>query len=103
MSELLTNGDWRERLRQAIADKKTSMRAVSIEAGLGEGAVHSWLGKDQKDPSITHLLSVCRVLGITLVWLTKGYNITPATGIAIFILFSGYVLDMSALEDILSP
>lgn len=41
MSELLTNGDWRERLRQAIADKKTSMRAVSIEAGLGEGASQS--------------------------------------------------------------
>jgi hypothetical protein len=31
MSELLTNGDWRERLRQAIADKKTSMRAVSMQ------------------------------------------------------------------------
>lgn len=76
MSELLTHGDWRERLRQALDEKGMSMRAVSREAGLGAGAVHSWL-TEGKDPSVTHLMNVCGVLGVTLTWLTKGYKITP--------------------------
>lgn len=76
MSDTIMEGGWRDRLRQAIADKHTSKRKVSLDAGLGAGAVHSWLSEG-KDPSITHLLSVCRVLGISLVWLTEGYEITP--------------------------
>ncbi len=76
MSDVTHQGDWRLRLAQAIAAKNTSKRKVSLDAGLGAGAVHSWLAEG-KDPSVTHLMRVCAVLGVTLTWLTKGYDITP--------------------------
>lgn len=76
MSDIAPEGDWRARLRQVLTEKSLSMRKVSLEAGLGPGAVHSWLSEG-KDPSVTNLMDVARVIGVTLVWLTKGYDITP--------------------------
>ena len=77
MSDVAPQGDWRERLRQTIKAKGTSMRKVSLDAGLGPGAVHSWLSGPLKDPSVTHLMDVCRVLGVSLIWITRGYDLTP--------------------------
>ena len=69
---------WRDRLVQAIADKGTSQRAVSLAAGYGPGLVNSWI-KDNKDPTIGNLLGVCSVLGISSSWLLYGYEVTPET------------------------
>jgi transcriptional regulator with XRE-family HTH domain len=77
MSDVEPQGDWRERLRQTIKAQNTSMRKVSLDAGLGPGAVHSWLSAPFKDPSVTHLMDVCKVLKVSVIWITKGYDLTP--------------------------
>lgn len=76
MTEALNKSEWRNRLRQVLTEKHMSMRAVSLAAGLGPGAVHSWL-VEGKDPSIANLIEVCRVLDVSLIYLVKGYNLTP--------------------------
>lgn len=78
MSENPKNTTWRDRLVQAIAGQGTSQRAVSLAAGFGPGLVNSWI-KDNKDPTIGNLLSVCGVLGISSSWLLYGYEVTPET------------------------
>jgi transcriptional regulator with XRE-family HTH domain len=76
MSDAVKAGDWRDRLRQVLEEKNVSKRRASLDAGLGPGAVHSWL-VEGKEPSVSHLTGVARALGVSLIWLTKGYNITP--------------------------
>jgi transcriptional regulator with XRE-family HTH domain len=70
--------DWRPRLLAAIAVRKTSQRAVSVAAGLGPGAVNSWF-KEGKDPSVSHLLKVAKVLDLSAVYLFAGIDASPAT------------------------
>ena len=72
----IENEEWRGRLAAAIADAGMSLRAVSLKAGLGPGALHSWL-TEGKSPSIDNLLSVCGVLGVSLSYIAYGYKITP--------------------------
>lgn len=67
---------WRERLRLALAERGISKRRASLDAKLGPGAVHSWLA-EKKDPSIDNLMAVCRVLGVSLTYLVKGYDLSP--------------------------
>lgn len=76
MTEALNQTEWRDRLRQILADRQLSKRKVSLDAGLGPGVVHSWL-TEGKDPSIANLLEVCRVLDISLIYLVKGYDLSP--------------------------
>lgn len=76
MSDVLHQTGWRERLRQILADRNLSKRKVSLDAKLGPGVVHSWL-VEGKDPSIENLLAVCGVLDISLIYLVKGYDLTP--------------------------
>lgn len=76
MAEALTQGGWRDRLRQILADRGLSKRKVSLDAKLGPGVVHSWL-TEGKDPSIENLLAVCQVLDVSLIYLVKGYDLSP--------------------------
>lgn len=75
----MANEKWRERLAAAIAEKKgASKRGVSLSAGLGAGAVHSWLS-EEKIPSIENLMAVCAVLEVSVTRILYGYDITPQT------------------------
>jgi transcriptional regulator with XRE-family HTH domain len=67
---------WRDRLRFAIKRDKRSMRAISIAAGQSESYVWEMLNRD-KEPTIGPLQKVCSVLGVTLTYITEGYEITP--------------------------
>lgn len=66
---------WRDRLAAAIKQSGKSMRAVSLGAGYGPGYVHSIL-KDNKDPTIDHLIDVCGQLGISLSYLIYGVDVS---------------------------
>ena len=76
MSQTQIPTDWRARLAAALEAKPMSKRAASLAAGLGAGAVHSWLSEG-KDPSVDNLMEVCRVLGTSLTYVMYGYKITP--------------------------
>lgn len=69
---------WRERLTAAIQASGKTMRAISLEAGMGAGYVHSILTKkDPKDPTVPNLIKVCDVLGVTLYRILYGFDLTP--------------------------
>lgn len=70
------NQDWRSRLTSAIEKKNMSKREVSLAAGMGAGYVHSLL-KENKDPGVDSLLKVCDILGVSLSWLIRGFDISP--------------------------
>lgn len=66
----------RERLSQAIYEKRLSMRQVGLDAGLSESAVHGII-KLGRDPGAENLVKICDVIGATLSWVMYGYEITP--------------------------
>ena len=68
--------NWRERLEEAMTQRKLSMRALSLEAGLGPSYV-SGLLKERNEPTIENMLALCKVLDISASWLISGVNITP--------------------------
>lgn len=74
----LKNQTWRDRLSDALAEKGLSRRAISIAAGLGPGAIHSWL-KDGKDPNLENIMAVCQAAGISLSFVTHGYYMSSET------------------------
>lgn len=74
----MENDDWKARLERAIKENGASKRKVSLDAGRGPGYVHSILSEG-KDPSVQHLMEVCKVLGISLQYVLFGYQITPET------------------------
>lgn len=76
MSDAIKGQEWRERLRLLLEERGLSKRKVSLGAGLGPGAIHSWL-VEGKDPSLANLLSVCEFLNVSLIYLVKGYALTP--------------------------
>lgn len=55
-----------------------SSRAVSIAAGNGPGYVHSIL-TEGKDPSVSNLIAICEVLGVSLSKILYGFDISPET------------------------
>ena len=70
------NEGWRDRLRKAVEASGKSPRAVSLEAGRAHGYVFSLLNED-KDPTISNLSAVCRVLGVSVPSILYGQEITP--------------------------
>lgn len=72
----MSNETWRDRLAAAIANSGQSMRKISIAAGHGPGYVHSIL-KEGKDPTVDHLIGVCKSAGVTLSWVLYGFDVTP--------------------------
>lgn len=62
--------DWREVLKSLLEERRLTMRAASIEAGLNHAAISEWLreggsGK-QKQPSFDSIAAVAHVLGVSL-------------------------------------
>ena len=55
------------------------MREVSIAADLNPGYLHSVIGKDQKEPTVTRLARVCKVLDVSLAYVMYGVDISPET------------------------
>lgn len=70
--------DWRDRLRGEIKRKGRSMRSISMAIKKGDGYVHSIL-EDEKDPTISNLLEVCREVGVSLSWVLYGFEISAET------------------------
>ena len=70
------NDGWRDRLRKAVEASGKSPRAVSLEAGRAHGYVYSLLNEG-KDPTISNLSAVCKVLGVSLPYILYGQDITP--------------------------
>ncbi len=56
---------WKKRIEQAIEDKGTSMKAVSLAAGKNETFVRDMLVRDRA-PSIDNFAAVARALGMTV-------------------------------------
>lgn len=74
----LNESGWKDKLRAALEDRSMSMRAASLGAGLGPGVVNSWF-KDNKDPSMSNLLAVCRFAGIDSAFVLLGFHINDKT------------------------
>lgn len=66
--------DWKARLAAGIKASGKSQREVSLAAGMGPGYVHSLL-KENKDPTVDHLLRVCDAAGISLYYVLSGVQI----------------------------
>ncbi len=72
----MRHDSWRDRLTAAITKSGKSLRAVSLEAGLGPGYVHSIL-KDDKDPTIDRLLAVCDAVPVSPIHVLLGVEAAP--------------------------
>lgn len=70
-----SNEGWRDRLADELAARGISKRKASLDAGLGAGAIHSWLSEG-KSPSVDNLLAVCKVTGISFSRIVHGYEIS---------------------------
>lgn len=70
------NSGWRDRLKVAVEASGKSPRAISLEAGRAHGYVFSLLNEG-KDPTLSNLSAVCRVLGVSLPSILYGQEITP--------------------------
>lgn len=66
---------WRERLKEAIATRETSNRALSKAVGAGEGYI-SELFASSKEPSFDRMLQIARVLEVSLTWLVYGVEMS---------------------------
>lgn len=69
---------WRDRLAALIEERDISMRALSIDIGMGGGYIHSIL-RDGKTPSVDNLAKAAGRLGVTLPYLLYGFEMTPET------------------------
>lgn len=67
---------WRDRLKAEIVRQEQSMRAVSLKAGMKAGYVFSILSEG-KDPGLTSLTNVCNALGVSLLRIVYGLDVTP--------------------------
>lgn len=63
--------DWRERLRNKMIERGLNPKQLSLMAGRGETFVRDILDKG-KDPSVGHLTSVTKVLGMSIAELMEG-------------------------------
>lgn len=70
---------WRERLLQEVQKTGKSQRSLSMKAGLGPGYLNSILGKAQKDPTVTSLLKVTEVLGVSISYICYAIEMTYET------------------------
>lgn len=70
--------DWKQRLRSAIDATGKSDRALSMAAGKAPGYIHSIFVED-KDPSISNLIALCDVIGVSLSQVLYGVEISPET------------------------
>lgn len=69
---------WQDRLARGIKEKRLSQRAVSLAADMGPGYVNSLI-KEGKDPTIEHLMAVCKAADLSLSWVLFGIEISAET------------------------
>lgn len=71
----MADSSWIERLSQALTEKRVSMRELSLAMGRAPGYVHS-LVKDAKQPSINNMVAMSDKLGVSLMWLVFGIEMS---------------------------
>lgn len=67
---------WRSRLLDEIEKSGRSMRSISLAAHRGPNYLHGIL-KEGKDPTIGHIASICREMGLSVAYVLYGVEITP--------------------------
>lgn len=67
---------WRVRLKAALAERRRSMRAVSLAAGMGESYLAGILN-DGKEPSIDNLLAICDHVPVSPLYIILGIDALP--------------------------
>lgn len=72
----LMKEQWRERLKAALEESGRSAREVSLAAGRAHGYVYSLINED-KDPTISNLAAVCKILNVSVPYILHGINVTP--------------------------
>lgn len=72
----IAKGEWRARLEAAILDSGKSMRAICIEAGLGNSYLHGVL-RSGKDPTIDRLMAVCEAIPADPMHILLGLDASP--------------------------
>lgn len=72
------NESWQKRLARGIKANRLSQRRVSLDAGMGPGYVNSLI-KEGKDPTVEHLIAVCRAAELSLSWVLFGVEISAET------------------------
>lgn len=53
-----------------------SERSISLAAGRSAGYVHGILKKG-KDPTVTHLIDICEVIGVSVAMILNGIDLSP--------------------------
>lgn len=94
--------DWRPRLKGAIERSNRSMREVSLAAGRAHGYVNSILNEG-KDPTITNLEAVCRVLGVSMIEILFGIPLTLNEQELIELLSKASAAKQQSVRVLLSP
>lgn len=67
---------WEKRLKEALAKDRRSYSAISKAAGLSRNFV-SQMFTDEKAPSIDNFAAICRVLGVSPIYIWTGAPMTP--------------------------
>lgn len=67
---------WRDRLREAIVEKQTSERALSIAIGRAPAYLNGIL-KLGKQPTVDNMVMIADKLGVSLMWLLFGDDMSP--------------------------
>lgn len=65
----------RARLAEILKKKELSMRSVSLEAGLGQSYLSGIL-KEGKEPTVPKLMAICDALGVSLLYVLHGVEIS---------------------------
>lgn len=72
----MTESDWKARLREAIEGDSRSKREISTAAGLGYNYISQVLS-DSKTPTVDNFVKLCRVLGVSPIYIMTGADVTP--------------------------
>lgn len=65
----------RRRLDGAIKERGVSRREISLKAGVGHNYVHGIIA-DGKEPTILRLAAVCDALGVSLLYILYGSDVS---------------------------
>lgn len=66
---------WRDRLAQCIKASGSSMRAISLSAGMSHSYIRSIL-EEGKDPTVESLAKICKEINVSLPFVLYGYDLT---------------------------
>lgn len=68
--------DWPTRLGRAIKADGRSMRAISLESGLGANYL-SEIFRDGKEPGVEKMMKICATLNVSFTYVITGANLGP--------------------------